>query len=57
MFTKSIVALAIIVGIVGITSSAGAAPQEKGATSDHQVLINRCANWDAYGRRCDSGSW
>ena len=54
MFTKSIIALAII---VGITSSAGAAPRNKGVTSDHQVLINHCANWDAYGQRCDSGSW
>jgi hypothetical protein len=53
MFTKTSIALAII---VAITSSAGAAPRQNGATNEHrgEVLINRCANWDAYGMRCDS---
>jgi hypothetical protein len=50
MFTKTSIALAII---VAICSSAGAATRQPGTTSG-TVLINHCANWDAYGLRCDS---
>jgi hypothetical protein len=53
MFTKTSIALAII---VAICSSAGAATRQPGTTSNDRgrVLINHCANWDAYGLRCDS---
>jgi hypothetical protein len=53
MFTKTSIALAII---VAICSSAGAATRQPGTTSNDRgtVLINHCASWDAYALRCDS---
>jgi hypothetical protein len=51
MFTKTSIALAII---VAICSSAGAATRQPTSNDRGTVLINHCANWDAYGLRCDS---
>ena len=57
MFTKTSIALALIVAICSSASSADKRYQDGASAYGSSVLINRCVHgtWDAYGMRCDSG--
>jgi hypothetical protein len=57
MFTKTSIALALIVAICSGASAADKRYQDGASAYGSSVLINRCVHgtWDAYGMRCDSG--